>query len=101
MDRRVVSGQAVGASRPWRRVVKRGLLAVLVLVAAAAAFVVAKMGPKNVIGMIRYDQRQEGRLKVGDRAPDVALVALDGKTSVHLADAIGDRPLILVFGSFT
>lgn len=80
---------------------KRGLLAVLVLAAAAVAFVVVKMGPKNVIGMIRYDQRQEGQLKVGDRAPDVALVALDGKTPVHLADAIGDRPVILVFGSFT
>jgi hypothetical protein len=82
-------------------VLKRALLAVLALVVAAVAFVVVKMGPKNVIGMIRYDQRQEGRLKVGDRAPDVTLVALDGKTPVHLADAIGDRPVILVFGSFT
>lgn len=97
----MVSGQAVTAPRSWRRVAKRALLAVLVLVAAAVAFVVVKMGPKNVIGMIRYDQRQEGRLKVGDRAPDVALVALDGKTPVHLADVIGHRPVILVFGSFT
>jgi hypothetical protein len=80
---------------------KKILLAVLVLVAGAVAVVVAKMGPRNVIGMLRYDQRQEGKLKVGDRAPDVSLVALDGQSPVRLGEAIGNRPLVLVFGSFT
>jgi hypothetical protein len=80
---------------------KKVLLAVLVLVAGAVAVVVAKMGPRNVIGMLRYDQRQEGKLKVGDHAPDVSLVALDGKSPVRLGEAIGRRPLVLVFGSFT
>jgi hypothetical protein len=80
---------------------KKILLVVLALVLGGAAFVVARMGPRNVIGMLRYDQRQEGKLRLGDRAPDVALVALDGQTPMPLASLIGEKPLILVFGSFT
>jgi len=80
---------------------KKALLAVLVLLVGAAAYVTARMGPRNLIGMLRYDQRKEGTLKVGDRAPDVSLLALDGKTALRLQDSIGDRPLVLVFGSFT
>jgi hypothetical protein len=81
----------------WKKV----LLGVGILVFGAGALMAWKIGPKNIIGMIRYDQRQEGTLRVGDRAPDVALVGLDGKSTVHLADSIGEKPLVLVFGSFT
>ena len=73
-----------------------GLL--LVGVAAAAAYFI---GPRNIIGMLRYDQRKEGDLKVGDRAPDVTLVGLDGSNDVHLRDHIGAKPLVLIFGSYT
>jgi hypothetical protein len=83
--------------RTWKKVAIGGGL----LVAAAGAAGVAFIGPRNVIGMIRYDKRQEGRLKVGDRAPDVTLVGLDGKSNVRIADRIGARPLVLVFGSYT
>jgi hypothetical protein len=31
----------------------------------------------------------------------VRLVALDGKSPVRVADHIGGRPLVLVFGSYT
>lgn len=71
------------------------------LIAAVVAYGVISFGPRNVIGMLRYDQRREGDLKVGDRAPDVGLVALDGATPVHLKDAVGGQPLVVVFGSFT
>lgn len=81
----------------WKRVLL-GLLAVVLL--AGVAFVI-KMGPRNVIGMLRYDQREEGSLRVGDRAPDVALVALDGSSPVALSSKIGGRPSVIVFGSFT
>ncbi len=81
----------------WKKLV----LGVLLLVVAAAALAAWKIGPRNIIGMLRYDQRQEGRLKVGDRAPDVALLSLDGKSPVRVAESIGDKPLVLVFGSFT
>ena len=73
-----------------------GGLAVLV-----GAAVVISIGPRNVIGMLRYDTRREGKLEVGDRAPDVALIALDGTRPVPLLGGKRDRPLVLVFGSFT
>lgn len=84
--------------RLWKKIlIGIGALAVL----AVAGFTYMIGGPRNLIGMLRYDQREEGKLKVGDLAPDVLLVALDGKTPVRLADSIGDKPLVLVFGSFT
>jgi hypothetical protein len=64
------------------------------------AFLVMRIGPRNVIGMLRYDQRHEGRLRVGDPAPDVVLTALDG-TPKRLLGESGDRPVVLVFGSYT
>jgi hypothetical protein len=73
----------------------------VVVVAAAGAFTYMIGGPRNVIGMLRYDQREEGSLKVGDRAPEVALLALDGKTPVKLSERLGGKPTVLVFGSFT
>jgi hypothetical protein len=77
------------------------LIGVVALLLAAAGVMAWKIGPRNIIGMLRYDQRQEGKLKVGDRAPDVRLLALDGKTPVRVAEMVGDKPLVLVFGSFT
>ncbi len=82
----------------WKKI----LLGVGLLVFAAVAYGVISFGPRNIIGMLRYDQRQDGSLKVGDRAPDVDLLALDGKTLVPLKDSIGGgKPVVLVFGSFT
>ena len=83
--------------KAWKKVV----LGLVTVVVAAAAFFVWKMGPRNVIGMLRYDQREEGTLLVGHAAPDVTLVALDGRTRTSLSDSIGDKPLVLVFGSYT
>ncbi len=81
--------------------IKKLSIVVLALVLGAAAFVVLRIGPRNVLGMIRYDQRQEGRLRVGDAAPDVELVATDGARRVRIQDSVGGKPLVLVFGSFT
>jgi hypothetical protein len=85
-----------------RRVIRRvalGIGAVLVLAAAGVTYMIG--GPRNLIGMLRYDQRREGDLKVGDRAPDVTLLSLDGKTRVPLSTRLGERPTVLIFGSFT
>jgi hypothetical protein len=83
--------------RVWKKV-SIGLGAVLLLLVVAGVVVI---GPRNVIGMIRYDKREEGKLKVGDTAPDVALVGLDGVSRVRISQRIGPRPLVLVFGSYT
>ncbi|MCK6588982.1 MAG: hypothetical protein HUU21_26390 [Polyangiaceae bacterium] len=74
-------------------------------VASAALFsgiaALVRIGPRNVIGMIRYDQREEGSLKVGDAAPTVDLFSLDGSGREALASHFGERPVVLIFGSFT
>ena len=81
----------------WKKV----LLAIAGVAVLGAGVMVAKIGPRNVIGMIRYDQRREGDLKVGDRAPAAMLVALDGKSQLPLFDGSVQKPTVLIFGSFT
>lgn len=76
-----------------------GLLVLVVLVDGAFTWMV---GPSTVIGMALYDQRRDGDLRVGDPAPDVALIGLAGAVDTTLLAARrADRPLVVVFGSFT
>jgi len=82
----------------WKKIaIGLGVVALLAL----CGFTYMVGGPRNLIGMLRYDQRQEGTLKVGDRAPDVGLLALDGATPVRLTERLGGKPTVLIFGSFT
>lgn len=75
-----------------------GGLLLVVLVGAGVYWI---GGPRFVIGLLTYGrQAREGDLAIGDRAPSVSLVALDGSTR-DLGDWVGPRPLVLVFGSFT
>jgi hypothetical protein len=85
------------------RIFGRIVLVAAVLLLAVAAFGAWKMGgPRNLIGFLRYGtQRTDGTLKVGDRAPDVSLVGLDGHSPVRVSERIGAKPLVLVFGSYT
>ena len=92
-----MSGEAVRR----RPILRKVLLAIAGLVLLLVGIAVWQIGPRNLIGMARYDQRREGNLQVGDAAPDVTLVALDGKTPVGLRDHVGEKPLILIFGSYT
>jgi hypothetical protein len=80
-----------------KRFLKWTLAVILVLIAAGVAFV----GPRNIIGFLRYGKVAEGKLHAGDTAPDVTVVDLDGKTPVHLSERIGGKPLVVIFGSFT
>jgi hypothetical protein len=79
---------------------RRILLAAGVVVGLVIIAGVAYVGPRNVVGMLRYDIRKQGDYKVGDRAPDVTLLSLDG-AAARLGDRLGARPAVLVFGSFT
>lgn len=49
--------------------------------------------------LARY--RRPDRLAVGDLLPDLAAARLEDGTRVALRDLARDRPLLLVFGSFT
>jgi hypothetical protein len=59
--------------------------------------------PKDALAMVRFalPHMHVGNLKPGDSAPDVRLVALDGKTRFRLRERTQQRPLVLIFGSFT
>src|SRR5262249_15403963 len=80
-----------------KKILKWTAAVVLVLVVGGVIWI----GPRNIIGVIRYDQRVEGKLHKGDAAPDVTVLDLDGKTPVALHERIGGRPLVVIFGSFT
>lgn len=77
-------------------------LAVLLLAGFGAAVFLAG-SPRDAYGMLRYAvwQMRSGEVQVGDRAPDIELLALDGTTRFRLRDRLGRRPLVLVFGSYT
>jgi hypothetical protein len=84
-----------------KSVVKKVILGVLAAIVLLVSAFVWWIGPKNVYGMLRYDQRREGDLAVGHAAPDISLVSLDGRTRVRLAEEIGAKPLVIIFGSYT
>jgi len=44
---------------------------------------------------------RSGRLEVGKMAPDFRLPALDKTSYVQLSSFRGDKPVVLVFGSYT
>jgi thiol-disulfide isomerase/thioredoxin len=45
--------------------------------------------------------RHPETLRQGDVAPDFTLQSPDGRQSVHLADLRGQKPVVLIFGSYT
>jgi hypothetical protein len=79
-----------------------GIFAGLVILAFVGLCVLAG-SPKDAYGMVRYalPHMHRGNLKVGSDAPDARIVALDGTNRFHIRERLRDRPLVLVFGSFT
>jgi hypothetical protein len=89
-----------GMNRFWKWLI--GTFGVL-LVAAFAVLSYMAGSPKDAYGMVRYalPHMHRGRLKVGSDAPDARIFALDGTTRFHIRERTRERPLVLVFGSFT
>ncbi len=79
-----------------------GIFGVL-MVAVFIGLSVMAGSPKDAYGMVRYalPHMHRGTLKVGSDAPDARIVALDGMSRFHIRERTHDRPLVLVFGSFT
>ncbi len=86
---------------------KRWLIrGVLVLVALVVVGLVGVFGyfealKRNWIAYNEYDTRSEGILRVGDPAPDLALRPVGEEGSIQLSSLFNQRPLVLVFGSYT
>ncbi len=81
---------------------KKWLIGIAVLVAVAA---LAGQGyyyglEKAWILYNEYDIRSEGTLRVGDLAPDLELASAEGGTQ-KLSDLFKQKPLVLIFGSYT
>ena len=57
-----------------------------------------KSGKRTQIWFEKYDQRAP---KAGDPAPDFELRDVTGENAVKLSDLFGDRPVAIIFGSFT
>jgi hypothetical protein len=86
------------------RVVKWLAISVLgVIVVVYVLLSIMAGGPRDAIQMVRFalPYMHLGNLKVGDGAPDVQLMALDGQTRFNLREHLTGRPMVLVFGSFT
>ena len=48
-----------------------------------------------------WTHARSGHLNVGDSAPDFRLTTLDKSAQVSLASLHNDKPVVLVFGSYT
>ena len=101
-----------------RRIVWRILSALLLFYGVAtAAFYIAMRQPPEKFGAIMakvpmaamivfpfeplWMSARKGTLEPGDQAPDFSLPALDGSGTVSLSAQMRERPVVLVFGSYT
>ena len=77
-------------------------LVIIVAVSAGAFFLARREAMKRgYVKIGKYDIRSEGILQVGDLAPDLELERLDGSGKVRFSELHSDRPLVLLFGSYT
>ena len=51
--------------------------------------------------LIWQEKHEPSAPKMGEQAPEFKLFDIAGKNSVRLSDFRGERPVALVFGSFT
>lgn len=80
-----------------------GVTVAVLIVAVVIALSVMAGGIRGAYGMVRYalPHMHRGTLRVGDVAPDVSLLALDGSSRFNIRERTGARPLVIVFGSYT
>ena len=67
-------------------------------IALGTAFLIVAAAPGQNPGK---DRPLEGKLKVGDPAPDFKLRTMVGKNEAQLSTSRDKKPVVLVFGSYT
>lgn len=80
---------------------KHSRLTYLVLMAACPVWV-GGVGCRSTEAQRRAQRsRDDGAPKAGEKAPEFTLSTLDGKRSVDLVTLRQQRPVVLLFGSYT
>lgn len=108
----------VSKKKHRRRLVVIGLAVLLLLWVAASAVLFAVMQqPPETFGRVMahvpapafllfpfetlWTRARAGNLHIGDMAPDFALLTLDKSETVRLSTLTAQKPVVLVFGSYT
>lgn len=93
-----------------------GVIVALYALAAGTMFVLMLQGPSRFAATMRYvpwpafvvlpfkpmwDVARAGRHAVGEPAPDFSLQTTDHQDTVQLSSFRGQKPVVLVFGSYT
>jgi hypothetical protein len=93
-----------------------GALVALYAVVIGALFTIMLQSPDKFAGTMKYvpwpafvvlpfkplwNVARAGRLAVGDMVPDFSLESPDHKSSFQLSSMRGQKPVVLVFGSYT
>jgi hypothetical protein len=100
-----------------RIVLRICLVLVLLYGVLAAGLAIAMRQPPGVFGSIMakmppiafmalpfeslWMSARAGNLRVGQEAPDFSLKSLNGDTAVRLSSFRGQKPVVLIFGSYT
>ena len=56
---------------------------------------------QDVMSRADYRDLRTPKVAAGDLAPDFELPSVDGRSTVHLGSLLDERPVALVFGSYT
>ena len=73
----------------------------VIVIAAIGAWGYYEAMKRAWIRYNEYDIRSEGSLAVGDLAPDLELASADASGPKKISDLYREKPLVLVFGSYT
>ena len=105
-------------ARTWRKWLGVGVVAILILHATLSAvlFLAMKQTPMQFARVMSrlpmvsmmvlpfeslWNVARAGDLKIGDLAPDFRLRTYQKSSWVQLSGFRGDRPVVLIFGSYT
>jgi hypothetical protein len=113
-DTLVLNAQLISVATKLLKIA--GALVALYAVVTAALFAIMLQSPDKFAGTMRYvpwpafvvlpfkplwNVARKGHLAVGDMAPDFSLETPDHKSTFQLSSMRGQKPVVLVFGSYT